>query len=130
MHQDIWKKPRVCIIDDDPDLREIYSIVLKREGFDIFLAVDGKQGVETAKKERPDIIILDMNMPVMNGVEVLEALGSDPELKKIPVIVLSNIDSMETIKEVGKFDTHFYFIKAMTTPQKVVAHVREVLHNR
>lgn len=125
--QDIWAKKKVCIIDDDSDLREIYSVTFNHEGFDVLLASDGEEGLKVVRAERPDIIILDLHMPVKNGIEVLEELDRDQELSKIPVIVLSNIDHEEAFKKVGEFETRFYLIKSLTTPKKVADYVREVL---
>lgn len=125
--QDIWKKKRVCIIDDDPDLREIYLTKFNQEGFDVLLAINGEEGMKVVREKKPDIILLDLQMPVKNGIEVLQELDTDKELSKIPVIVLTNIDNEEAFKEVGKFETRFYLIKSLTTPQKAVDYVNEVL---
>lgn len=123
----IWTKQKVCIIDDDPNLREIYLMKFNQEGFDVSLAADGEEGLKVIREKRPDIILLDLQMPLKNGMEVLEELNHDPELSKIPVIVLTNIDHEDAFKEVGKFETRFYLIKSLTTPQKAVDYVKEVL---
>lgn len=125
--QEIWTKKKVCIIDDDPDLREIYLTKFNQEGFDVSLAVDGEEGLRIIREKNPDIILLDLQMPVKNGIEVLQELDTDETFSKIPVIVLTNIDNEEAFKEVGKFETRFYLIKSLTTPQKAVDYVKEVL---
>lgn len=125
--QEIWSKKKVCIIDDDPDLREIYLTKFNQEGFDVSLAVDGEEGLRIIREKHPDIILLDLQMPVKNGIEVLQELDKDEAFSKIPVIVLTNIDNEEAFKEVGKFETRFYLIKSLTTPQKAVDYVKEVL---
>ncbi|MBP7060673.1 MAG: response regulator [Candidatus Moranbacteria bacterium] len=125
--QEIWTKKKVCIIDDDPDLREIYLTKFNQEGFDVSLAVDGEEGLRIIREKHPDIILLDLQMPVKNGIEVLQELDTDEIFSKIPVIVLTNIDNEEAFKEVGKFETRFYLIKSLTTPQKAVDYVKEVL---
>lgn len=127
MTEDIWQKKKVCIIDDDPNLREIYLMKFNQEGFDVSLAVDGEEGMKLIRDNRPDIILLDLQMPVKNGVEVLQELEADGELSKIPVIILTNIDNEDAFREVGKFETRFYLIKSLTTPQKAVDYVKEVL---
>jgi len=127
MEEDIRLKKKVCIIDDDADLREIYLMKFNQEGFDVSLAVNGEEGMKSIRENRPDIILLDLQMPVKNGMEVLEELGKDEDLKKIPVIVLTNIDNEDAFKEVGEFETHFYLIKSLTTPQKAIEYVKEVL---
>lgn len=125
--KEIWSKKKVCIIDDDPDLREIYLTKFNQEGFDVSLAVDGEEGLQIIREKHPDIILLDLQMPVKNGIEVLQELDKDEAFSKIPVIVLTNIDNEEAFKEVGKFETRFYLIKSLTTPQKAVDYVKEVL---
>lgn len=127
MTEDIWQKKKVCIIDDDANLREIYLMKFNQEGFDVSLAVDGEEGMKLIRDNRPDIILLDLQMPVKNGVEVLQELEADGELSKIPVIILTNIDNEDAFREVGKFETRFYLIKSLTTPQKAVDYVKEVL---
>lgn len=123
----MWEKKKVCIIDDDANIREIYLTKFNQEGFDVSLAVNGEEGLRVIREVRPDIILLDLQMPVMSGVEVLEKLHEDEELSKIPVIVLTNIDHEDAFHKVGKFETRFYLIKSLTTPQKAVDYVREVL---
>lgn len=121
-------KKKVCIIDDDADMREIYTLSFQKAGFDVVMAINGEEGLAVVKRERPDAILLDLQMPVMNGIEVLRKLEEDPELCSIPVVILSNADNEECFEEVGKFDTRFYLIKALTTPQKAIDIVSEVLH--
>lgn len=121
------RKKRVCIIDDDANVREIYLTKFNKEGFDVTLAVNGEEGLRVIREKKPDIILLDLQMPVKNGIEVLQELDTDKALSRIPVIVLTNIDNEEAFKEVGKFETRFYLIKSLTTPQKAVDYVNEVL---
>lgn len=121
-------KKLVCIVDDDADIREIYQRKFKREEFDVVLAEDGEKGLAVIRDRKPDIILLDIQMPAMDGFDVMEALREDPELSKIPVVVLSNVDDERTFKRIGAFETRFYLIKSLTTPQKAVDIVREVLH--
>lgn len=127
MEEDIWGKKKVCIIDDDVDLREIYLMKFNQEGFDVLLAVNGEEGMKIIREKKPDIILLDLQMPVKSGVEVLQELRADQELAKIPVIVLTNIDNEDAFKKIGEYETRFYLIKSLTTPQKAVDYVREVL---
>lgn len=127
MEKNPWEKTKVCIIDDEKDLREIYSVKFLAENFEVVSAADGKEGIECIRAEKPDIVLLDIQMPVMDGFEVLETLRKDPELAKTPVIVLSNVDEEEAFKAAGKYETRFYIVKSLATPQKVVDLVREAL---
>jgi CheY-like chemotaxis protein len=123
----MWDKKKVCIIDDDTDIREIYLMKFNLEGFDVSVATDGEEGLKVIRETHPDIILLDIEMPVKNGIELLDDLHKDPVLAKIPVIMLTNQDNEDAFREVGKFDTRFYVVKSLATPQKVVDMVREVL---
>lgn len=122
------KKKKVCIIDDEKDIREIYSIKLSASGFDVVDAGDGLTGLEIIRAQKPDIILLDLQMPIRNGLDVLEELAKDKTISSIPVIILSNADSEQAMEIVGGFNTRFYFVKSLVTPQKVANAVREVLH--
>lgn len=127
MDEHPFVRPKICVIDDDADLREIYLLNLNRENFDAVLAKDGNEGLAIIREHRPEAIILDLQMPNKNGFEVLAELASDPDLKSIPVVILSNADDEASFKKVGQFDTHFYLVKALTNPQKVVKILREVI---
>lgn len=126
---DAFGKRIVCIIDDDVNIQEIYSLKFESEGFETLSATDGADGLALVRSRHPDIILLDIQMPVKDGVWVLEALKNDPSLSRIPVIVLSNQDGQDSFKRIGELDaTRFYLVKSLTTPQKAVDVVREILH--
>ncbi len=126
---DAFGKRIVCIIDDDVNIQEIYSLKFESEGFETLSAMDGAEGLALVRSRHPDIILLDIQMPIKDGVWVLEALKNDPSLSRIPVIVLSNQDDQASFKRVGELDaTRFYLVKSLTTPQKAVDAVREILH--
>lgn len=126
---DVFGKRVVCIVDDDANIQEIYRIKFESEGFETIAALNGEDGLSLIRSQHPDIVLLDLQMPVKDGVEVLEALKRDPALSRIPVVVLSNQDNQESFKRIGELDaTRFYLVKSLTTPQKAVDVVREVLH--
>lgn len=129
MEKNPWQNRKVCIIDDDDSIREIYSVKFMAEDFDVIRAKDGQEGIDAIRKEQPDIILLDIQMPVKDGFDVLRELAADQVLRKIPVIILSNVDDEQAFRKIGEFSTHFYLIKSLVTPQKVVDTVREVLHD-
>lgn len=80
---------KILIIDDEEDLRELLSVRLSNEGFDCRTAFDGEDGVEKAKAEKPDLVVLDLLMPRIDGYEVARRLKSDPATKDTPIIVLT-----------------------------------------
>lgn len=129
METEIEKSKLVCLIDDDTNIRDIYQRKFLQSGFDIVSAKDGEEGLRAIRANHPDIILLDLQMPVMGGMEVLKELKKDEELVKIPVVILSNVDDEVVFSEIGKeYVTKFYLVKSLTTPQKVVSIVREILH--
>jgi len=80
---------KILIVDDEPDILRTVSFRLEKMGYDILTATNGKEGLEIAHKKKPDLIFLDINMPVMDGYEVCRIIKTDTELKKIPVIFLT-----------------------------------------
>lgn len=83
---------KVLVVDDDVDFCEATKILLDSKGYDVVLAHDGKEGLEKMRAEEPDLVILDVMMPEMNGYDVCVVLKADPALKKTPVILLTAVD--------------------------------------
>lgn len=111
----------VCIVDDNQDIRDIYRLKFEREGFRAVMAQDGEEALRIIRAERPDIVLLDIEMPVLDGMGVLAVLKNDPDLAKIPVVILSNIDSEDMFQKVSDLGAaEYYLVKSLTDPQKVV----------
>ena len=87
-------KKKILYIEDEPALQRALSAMLVREGFETLQALDGETGIRIAKEKKPDIVLLDLVLPRMNGFAVLQALKGDPETKDIPVLVLTNLQPM------------------------------------
>jgi CheY-like chemotaxis protein len=85
------RRPLVLVVDDDPEARHIVERVLRQEDFDVMTAPDGRAALEIARRVRPDFIVLDLVMPVMNGWQLLAELRADPELAKVPIAVASAV---------------------------------------
>lgn len=81
--------PKVLIVEDDEMNRDMLSRRLERRGFSVAIAKDGRQGVEMARSEKPDLVLMDMSLPVMDGWSATRAIKADPELSEIPVIALT-----------------------------------------
>lgn len=81
--------PRILSVEDDVDLQQVYTYVLTKKGWDVTYAYDGKEGLEKALELRPDLILLDLMLPGLNGVEIIQALKENPETKAIPVVVMT-----------------------------------------
>lgn len=119
---------KILVIEDDKFLRELISQKILKEGYDIAEAVDGEKGVEAAKKEKPDLILLDLILPGIDGFEVLARIKADPEISSIPVIILSNLGQKDDIEKGLKMGAIDYMIKAHFTPAEIIAKVRGVLN--
>lgn len=131
MEEKLPEKKIVCIVDDNEDILDIYSTKFKREGFAVVTARDGEAGLAVIQEARPDVILLDIGMPVLDGLGVLHALKKDQELAKIPVVILSNIDNDALVQEVGRLGVaQYYLVKSLTDPQKVVDVTVEALASR
>ena len=118
---------KILIVEDDKFLRELISQKLLKEGYDIVEAVDGEKGIESANKEKPDLVLLDLILPGIDGFEVLAKLKADPKLSNIPVIILSNLGQKIDIEkgiEMGAVD---FLIKAHFTPGEIVEKIDAVL---
>ncbi len=113
--------PKVLVIEDDILLLEFLSDSLKRMGFEILSAQDGSTGVELAFTGHPDIIISDINMPVMNGLQVLEKLLEDPETSEIPFIFLTGKVEMEDLRTGMRLGADDYLVKPVELQELVAA---------
>ncbi len=121
------KKTHVLLVEDDVFLAGIYQKKFEMEGYKISVADNGEKGLSDAKKKKPDIILLDILLPKLDGFAVLEKLKSDGTTKSIPVILLTNLgqkDDVEKGLEAGAVD---YLIKAHFKPSEVVEKVQTVL---
>lgn len=111
---------KILIIDDEPPLVLMYREKLELEGFQVISAGGGEAGLEKAKKEKPDMILLDLIMPKMNGLDVLKTLKGDPTTQNIPVLLLTNIPKDSGGDKGEKLGAAGYLFKAETEPQKLI----------
>lgn len=119
--------PLVGIIEDDRAIAEMYRLKLQSHGYDVQVAHNGKQGLDMAEKHRPDLILLDLRMPVMSGDEMLNHLRATSWGSDIRVIILTNISKNEAPMGLRLLHVDRYIVKAHYTPSQVVGVVREVL---
>jgi DNA-binding response OmpR family regulator len=114
------QKPRVLIVEDDDMLREIYAVKLEMEGFLVETARDGAEGLEKATRREPTVILLDMIMPRMTGLEFLEAYELAIKHPTVKTIVMSNKSSPQDITAAKSLGVIEYLIKAQHTPEDIV----------
>jgi DNA-binding response OmpR family regulator len=120
---------KIVVMEDDLAMREIMLHKLTKAGFDVKPAEDGSQGYILVEEEKPDLVVMDLMMPNMDGYEVLKRLRAHPDSKiaKTPVIVLSNLWSKEDILKAQQYDVKDYMIKAYFTPDEILAKINAVL---
>jgi DNA-binding response OmpR family regulator len=120
-------KKKILIIEDDAFIRDIYQVKFIQEGFEVVLAENGVVALETLKDFAPDLILLDVIMPFMDGIEVLNEIKNNDKLKEIPIIMLTNISEKEKVEEGKIGGASDYLIKANFTPSEVVQKVKTLL---
>ncbi|MFZ1258470.1 MAG: response regulator [Candidatus Saccharimonas sp.] len=119
---------KIVIIEDDQVINQMYRMKFEAAGFKVATASDGEAGVATAEKFKPDIILLDLQMPHMGGAEALALIRGSTWGKTIPVIILTNLGEEEAPKTLRQLGIHSYIVKAELTPSQVVSRVKEALH--
>lgn len=114
---------KILIIEDDKFLRELISQKLLKEGNIVNEAIDGEDGVKKTREDKPDLILLDLILPGIDGFEVLSQIKADPSLATIPVIILSNLGQREDVEKGLKLGAVDYLIKAHFTPGEIIEKV-------
>ena len=116
---------KILIIEDEKILAEMYQDIFSQAGYQAFLAFTSEEGIEIAKKEKPDLILLDILLPEESGVIFLQKLKKDPQLSIIPVVAFSNYDDPKTKKETEDLGIKAYLLKANFTPKEILEKVKE-----
>jgi len=117
----------ILVIEDDKFLRELISRKLTGEGFDVLEAVDGEEGIKKIKEGKPDLVLLDLILPSIDGFEVLTRVRDDPAVSSIPIIILSNLGQREEVEKGLKLGAIDYLIKAHFTPGEIIEKIKNVL---
>jgi DNA-binding response OmpR family regulator len=124
------KKILIALVEDDQLIAEMYTTKFMKEGFDIQHAVDGVAGLELVNKINPDIVLLDIIMPKLDGFQVLQQLRAEAEFKSTPVIMLSNLGQEEDVEKGRQLGATDYFIKTNFTPAAIVDKVKAILKGK
>jgi DNA-binding response OmpR family regulator len=103
---------KILFIEDEPSLQKAISEVLVQEGYKVFGAADGEEGLKKAREEKPNLILLDLILPKKDGFEVLKELKADEKLKDIPVIVLTNLEGVGDVEKALTLGATTYLVKA------------------
>jgi len=122
----------ILIVEDDPLMSRMYQKIFTFEKYNVAMAGDGVEGLEKARQIKPIIILLDIMMPKMNGLQVLDKLKADPEMKSIPVIMLTNLAGEKDAENALMKGAVKYIVKSEYEPKKIVEMVQEIIaaHSR
>ncbi len=121
---------QVLLVEDDRFLRRAAEAMLCRHGYEVLTAVDGEEGLRLALANPPDVVLLDLVMPRLPGLEVLAALRADARTAHVPVIVLSNLGQDDDVERARRAGATAYFVKANTSLASLVTRVQDVLASR
>ena len=117
----------ILFIEDESTLQKTFGDILTQDKYKMISALNGEIGLRLAKSEKPDLILLDLVLPSMHGFEVLKRLKQDPETKKIPVIILTNLEKMEDVEEAIKLGAKTYLVKTQYRIEEVMEKVKKAL---
>lgn len=123
------EKTKIAIIEDDIAIVQMYQMKFEAEGYEVAFAEDGKKGLELLEEFQPDIVLLDLMMPIMNGEEVLKKLRKEKWGEEMKVIILTNMGESEAPKGMDKLGVEEYIVKSDLTPKEVAAKVKQTLGN-
>jgi CheY-like chemotaxis protein len=118
---------RVLFVEDDASVAHMYRLKLELDGYTVDVAGDGLLALEKARTQRPDIIFLDIRLPKLDGLSVLEALRKDPSTERIPVVILSNWNEQELVERGISLGALDHLIKSQTTPARLSQRLRDWL---
>lgn len=118
--------PKVLLVEDDESLRILYSRSLRHKKFDVETAADGADALVKVGIYMPDVVVLDIMMPEINGIEVLKILKSDPEFKKIPILMLSTASEINIIKECLEIGARGYILKG-GSPDEIAKKINNII---
>jgi CheY-like chemotaxis protein len=118
---------KILIIEDEKFLRNLVKRKLSVEGFVVVESIDGEEGLKKVKEEKPDLILLDLVLPEIDGFEVLTRIKKDPSTSLIPVVILSNLGQKEEIQKGLALGAVDFLVKAYFTPDQILEKIKRVL---
>ncbi len=119
---------RILVVEDDNDLNKAYSIILRQEGHDVVEAFDGKEALKKLEAFKPDLILLDLLMPIMGGLEFLQKSDLPKKHKDVKVLIFTNMENSPEVAAAYKLGAHRCIIKSWTAPHNLARVVNDTLH--
>ena len=117
----------ILFIEDEDALQKTFGKILEEEGLKVISALDGDIGLKLAKLKKPDLILLDLILPRRNGFEVLKEIKEDEETKDIPIIVLTNLETMDNVDKALELGATTYLVKANYSLKEVITKVKQAI---
>lgn len=118
---------KILIIEDDKFLRELIVQKLLKEGYDVTEGFDGEEGLKKLNEEKPNLVLLDLILPGIDGFEVLQKAKQNPETANIPILVLSNLGERESMEKGLKLGAADFLVKAQFTPGEIISKIKTLL---
>ena len=123
------KKGTILILEDQRGFRRVYRDVLEQDGYEVLEAVDGEEGWEVILNKKPDLILLDLGLPVVDGFKTLERIRRSEQTKNIPVIIFSVLGEPRDVKKALEMGANDYSVKGFYTPRQVLIKIKDLLKN-
>ena len=117
---------KILIIEDEPLLAEMYRDKFIKSGFEVFSSFSAEEGFEIIKKEKPNLVLLDILLPIENGITFLDWVKKDSEVSSIPMLAFSNYDDEEIKRRAFKLGVKDYLIKTNYTPQEIIEKIKNI----
>lgn len=121
---------KILIVEDEHTLNEAYQMILSQQGHDIYTAYDGEEALEATQTIEPDIILLDLRMPRVGGIEFLKQYNPTEDHPNVKIVIFSNLDMQKEIDEAYKLGAHKYILKAWASPKELVKLVDDLLNKK
>lgn len=120
-------KKKILIVEDDFFIRDLYELQARKSGFDVILASDGLEAVEKTKTENPDILLIDLMLPKMDGLTVMKTIKADPKFERIPCIIVTNLEDANKEQDAKNSGASDYLLKIKNTPEMIIKNLESFL---
>lgn len=124
------EKPKILVVEDSENVRRSYVDLLSNAGYEVLEAGEGEKALEIIKNQRPDLILLDLLLPEVDGFETLARLKDDQQMRHIPVLVLSALDGKVHIEKILKSGARDYVVKGSHSPEELIGKIQKLLSPR
>jgi len=118
---------KILFVEDELALQKAFEEIIKEEGYEIISALDGEGGLKLAQSQKPDLILLDLILPKMEGIEVLKRLKENETTKNIPVIVLTHVEDLEKVEKAIELGAQAYLVKAEYSLEEIKNKIKKIL---